>query len=213
MFGCLTLPFRIAGALLVAAALLGLWLYRDRVAGVVAGLAGGGTQVEAAGRPDAEARAPAEEKLRRLAAGRADSVVLTADETVTLLLERLDPRVRRQLAQVELRLGEDRMRLAAQLTTTRIPRGVFGPLNAVVRDVEPVALGGPVRVAGPGRAEWEVREADVRGLPLPTPMVRTLVQRTLDDSTATGIPLALPAGARALRLSAAGLILYARPRP
>lgn len=213
MFGCLTLPFRIAGALLLIGALLGLWLYRDRALEVVHGLMGGGVQVEAAGRPEAEALAPAEQKLRRLAAGRADSVVLTAGETATLLLERLDPRLRRQLDQVEVRLGENRLRLAARLNTTRIPRGVFGPLNAVVRDVEPVALGGPVTVRGPGRAEWEVREADVRGLPLPTPLVRTLVQRALDDSTATGIPLTLPAGVHALRLSTAGLILYARPRP
>lgn len=213
MFGCLTLPFRILGALLVVGALLGLWLYRDRVVDVVQGLAGSGAQVEAAGRPDAEAIAPAQQKLQRLAAGRADSVVLSPAETASLLLERLDPRLRRQLTQVELRLGEQRLRLAARLNTTRIPRGVFGPLNAVVRDVEPVALGGPVVVTGPGRAEWQVREADVRGVPLPTPMVRTLVQRALDDSTATGIPLTLPDGVQFLRVSAAGLTLYARPRP
>jgi hypothetical protein len=211
--GCLTLPFRLLGLVLIIAAALGLWLYRDRTIDVVKGVLGAGTTIEASGRADATALKPAERKLAGLRAGRADSVVLTADEAATLLLARLDPRLRSQLDSVELRLGDDKIRLRALLKTSRIPQGVFGRLGAVVREVEPVELAGPLEVDGvTGRALWRVREAEVRGIPLPSPLVTTLLRNAMDDSTVTGLPLTLPPGVRAVRVSPAGLVLYARPR-
>jgi len=63
-----------------------------------------------------------------------------------------------------------------------------------------------------GRAIWRVREAEVRGIPLPSPLVTTLLRNAMDDSTVTGLPLTLPPGVRAVRVSPAGLVLYARPR-
>jgi hypothetical protein len=213
MFGCLTLPFRLLGVLLVVAAAAGLWFYRDQVGGVVRGLLGDAATVEASGRADRSSLKPAVRKLADLQAGRADSVILSADETATLFATRLDPRLLRQLDSLEVRLGDDRIRIKALLHTERIPRGVFGPLNVVVRDVEPVDFAGALVVLDPkGHAEWRVREAEVRGFPLPSPLVLTLLRKAMDDSTVTGIPVTLPPGARAVRVSQAGLILYAKAR-
>lgn len=213
MFGCLTLPFRVLGLMLVVGAALGLWLYRDQTLAAVNALLGRRSSVEASGRPDRGSIRPAERKLLALREGRADSIVLSAGETATLLLARLDPTFRRQLSDVEVRLGPDRLRVKGLLATARIPRGVFGPLNAVVRDLEPVDLAGPLVMAGgPNMARWDVRELEWRGVPLPTPVVGALVRSAINDSTATGIPVALPSGTRAVRVSSSGLILYARPR-
>lgn len=207
MFGCLA---RVLGFGLVVLALGGLWLYRDRVADELGALAHGRRSVEAVGTPDADGAASAAKKLGRVAG--ADSTVLDANEAASWLLSGLAPELRRQLRDVDVRLGAGRVRLDAQVRTARLPRELLGPATILLHDEEPVMLGGALRVRTRGTAEWTVDEATVRSLPLPADLVPVLVRRALGDAARTSIPIPLPAGVRDVRVSPGGLVFYGVPR-
>ena len=83
--GCLTLPFRLLGCLVMIGLLVLGWFYRDELAGAARGLYDRASGRPAAvrelpGRPSAAELRSAERKIAALTAGRADSVVLTADD-------------------------------------------------------------------------------------------------------------------------------------
>ncbi len=212
MLGCVTLPFRLLGLVIVLAAAAGLWLYRDKVMGVVAGVARGEMTVETLGVADESLRAGAMRKLAGLGGAGADSVVLSADEAATLLATAVGGRLQGEFGALELRLGQDLLRVRGTVRTGKLPSEVLGPAALVVREREPVEMAGPLVSVGAGRAEWRIRDLELRGVPLPTAAVQALLHRAVGDSTARGIPFPLPGGARDVRVSPAGLILYARPR-
>jgi hypothetical protein len=212
MLGCLTLPFRLLGLIIVVLAALGLWLYADRVPGVLAGLAGGAVRAERLGVADPALVRGAMAKLGRVGRAPGDSVVLTADETATLLAEALGGMLAGDYGSLEVRLGDSLVRMRGVIRTGRLPADLLGPAGVLLREAEPLELAGPLVLAGRARGEWRVREAEVRGIPLPTAAVTALVRKAVGDSAATGLAFPLPPAVRDLRVTPAGLILHSRPR-
>ncbi|MGH7656926.1 MAG: hypothetical protein ACREL6_01740, partial [Gemmatimonadales bacterium] len=122
MMGCLTWPFKALAFLILVAALVAAWFYRDRLIPIVRDLVRPGEAAEATGRPGTAALLDARDKVDSLNGWDADSVILTAAEAASLLGDGLDPAVRRELDSMEVELGDGRISVSAVLNTARIPR-------------------------------------------------------------------------------------------
>ncbi|HET8624694.1 MAG TPA: hypothetical protein VFM14_14110 [Gemmatimonadales bacterium] len=211
--GCLLAPFRALGCLVVLVGLAGAWLYRDRLLEMGGRLLRGEpAPVEAIGRPGPRALAAARARADSLTRGRADTVVLSANETASLIVAGLAPAVRSQLDSLQVTLRQERIELTMSLATGRLPRNVVGPLGIGLRNREPVRASGPFAVMKPGVGEWTIDRIDVRGMPLPADLVPTLLERLFAEPGRRSVELALPRGVREVRVSPLGLVLYGAAR-
>jgi hypothetical protein len=216
MMGCLTLPFRMLGCLVMLALLAAGWLYRDRIVGEGRRLLGLTPPAAAVAEPGRASRADlrdARTKIGRLRGGAADSVVLTPDEMASLLVDGLGEQVRRQLDSVTVELGADEVEVGGLLSTARLPKELIGPLAVALRDRERVVASGTVRVVAPGRAEWTVQRLRVRDFPFPRDVVPRIMARAVGDSTRRSLPVRLPPGVRDLRVEPGRVILYGAVDP
>lgn len=211
--GCLLAPFRALGCLIIIAGIAGAWLYRDRLMeGAGRMLRGEPDPPAASGRPGTRALASARARADSVAQGRADSVVLSPNETASLIGAGLAPAVRSQLDSLQVRLLDDRVEVGAGLATGRLPRNVVGPLGIALRDREPIRASGPLAVERPGLGEWTIDRLEVRGMPLPADAVPALLERLFAEPGRRSVALTLPPGVRAIRVSPAGLVLYGAQR-
>lgn len=213
MIGCLTLPFRLLGVAIIVLALVGGWLYRDRIVAEVERAFEGAPAEAAVGRPAAGALRTARAKLTRLERGGADSVVLDADESASLVSSGLDPLVRDRLDSLEVRLGEGRIAIGGLVETGRLPVDLVGPLAGVLRDRERIVAGGPLSVAEPGRGRWVIDQFQLRDFPFPRDVVPRIVERALGKEAGGAIAVRLPAAVRRLRVEPQHVILYRDARP
>ncbi|HZA91877.1 MAG TPA: hypothetical protein VE420_04560 [Gemmatimonadales bacterium] len=190
------------------------WLYRDRLSAELGRLfdRSSGEASIATGRPGATALSSAKSKVDSLNGWRADSVVLTASEVASLIGAGLHPALRRQLDSLQVELQEGEVVVKAKLATARLPRELTGPLALALREREPVQAGGPIRVIGPGKAEWAVQSFRIRDFPIPRDAVPKLMAKAFGDSTRS-IPVRIPAGIKEIRVHPSGAILIGAPRP
>ncbi|HRZ09675.1 MAG TPA: hypothetical protein P5319_07230, partial [Gemmatimonadales bacterium] len=107
MLGCLSLPFRLLGLLIVAGLLYFGWTERDRISAYWRRLTDRppATAPGETGRPGEAALQSATSKIDSLNGWRADSVVLTASEMASLIGAGLDRRVREDLDSLAVTLG------------------------------------------------------------------------------------------------------------
>ena len=213
--GCLSFPFKLLGSVAVIAALAIGWLYRDRLASElhrVLDSAGAGEPTTATGRPGSRALVSAQSKIDSLNGWGADSVVLTPSEVASLIGAGLNPSLRRQLDSLQVELLDGSVAVNAKLATARLPRELTGPLTIALREREPVQAAGPIRVAGPGKAEWAVQSFRIREFPIPRDAVPRLVAKAFGDSTRRTVPVRIPAGITEIRVRPSGATLFgARP--
>jgi hypothetical protein len=207
--GCLLAPVRAFGCLVLLAALVGGWLYRDRIMTLVGRATRPTEAVE--GRPTTRALTTARAKIDSLARGRADSVVLDAAQAASLISAGLDPTIRGQIDSLSVRLLDGEVEIGGQLSTARLPRELLGPLTVALRSREPVRAAGPIRVTGPARGEWTIQRMDVRGVPVPRDAVQELLTRALNRPNARTVPVRLPIGVRAMRIRPTGAVLIGAP--
>jgi len=215
VIGCLTAPFRALGCLVVVGGLALGWLYRDQVVRTARGWlahAEAPAPATSAGRPGARALASAKSKVDSLNGWGADSVVLTPSELASLVGDGLDAEVRRQLDSLRVEPLDGEVRIRARLRTGRLPSDVVGPLAIALRETEPIEAIGPLRVLRPTVGEWDVRSIKIRELPLPADLVHRVVGRVLGDPQQESVPLRVPPGVRAIRLTPGAAILYGAKR-
>ena len=98
--GCLTFPFRLLSLLLILALAAAGWLYRDQLLEWGRGVTGARRATVSVGTPSPAGLARARAALARLQRGEADSVVLDADESASLMAQALGPVVTGQLDSV-----------------------------------------------------------------------------------------------------------------
>lgn len=214
--GCLLAPFRLLLLLAIIVVLALGWLYRDRL-GDIAGAAwrearGMPVAAEDAGVPSPEGLTAARQKVARLAAGRADSVVLTAGETASLLRDGFDPFATAFFDSMHVRLGSGRIAVGAVVRTGRLPAELLGPFAGAVRDREPVTAEGALRVSEPGKGAWDVQRLQVRNIPLPKDAVPRLLGRALGDTTARAVPVRLPREVVGITVRPEGVTLHGARR-
>ena len=198
----------LAVLLLVLAGVLG-WLYRDLVADAVRRTFGS-EPVSAVGRPDSAASASARKKVRSLAFGAVDSVVLSPAETASLLSDMVTPLAAGNFDSLAVELLDGGIGVSGLVRTSGIPRDVLGPLGAVIRPWEDIAIAGPVRTSGAGQAEWRVERLSLRGFPFPRDMVTAIVSRVVPGSSDGVLPLVVPDGVVSISIRPSGLTLHRR---
>ena len=135
-------------------------------------------------------------------------MVLSASEVASLIGAGLNPGLRRQLDSLQVELLDGSVAVNAKLATARLPRELTGPLAVALREREPVQAAGPIKVVGPGKAEWEVRSFRIREFPIPRDAVPKLVARAFGDSTRRAVPVQLPPGIREIRIRPSGATLF-----
>jgi hypothetical protein len=215
MIGCLTAPFRMLGCLVVILAVAGGWLYRDRLVREGKRLLSGHEAVADSatiGRPGRRALASARAKVESLNARKADSVVLSPPEVASLIGQGMDQELRKQLDSMRVRLLDGEIEVLARLRTARLPRELVGPLAMVIKETEPVAAAGPLRVTGPGEGRWVIRSFRIRDFPLPADAVPPLLARAFGDSTRRDVRVRIPQGVRTIRVRPTGATLYGASR-
>jgi hypothetical protein len=209
--GCLSAPFKLLLLVLLAAAVAGAWFYRDQLADYARTRLGGRSRslVAASGVPGAHALAGARAKLATLSRGRTDSVTLDADEMASLVQQSLDADVRAQLDSLHVLLSEGRLGFTGWLRTARLPRELLGPFAMAVRQSEPIAAEGPLRVTRPGAAEWALDRLKLRDFPLPREAIPRLIARAFGDSTRHTLLLVLPTRVSDIHVRVRGVTLLA----
>jgi hypothetical protein len=209
--GCLLAPFRALGCLVVLAGVAVAWLYRDRVYSAAMHLAGRRVEAPAAlGRPGTRALENAKARTDSVRRGSADSVVLSAAETASLIGNGLDPSVRRQLDSLEVRLLDGQIEIGARVATANLPRSALGPLALALHDHERIRAAGPVSVIGAGRGQWRIERLNLAGVPLPVDAIRPLLDRTFGQQA---LPIAIPAGVTDIRIRPSGAVLFGARGP
>ncbi|HEY8105990.1 MAG TPA: hypothetical protein VIE46_07760 [Gemmatimonadales bacterium] len=212
--GCLAAPFRALGCLVVLAALVAGWVYRDRLMDGIMHLTGRGTPITSeAGRPGTRALAAAKARTDSVARHKADSVVLSPSEMASLIGDGLPPLVRGELDSLTVRLLPGQIEVGARLATGQIPRALLGPLALVLPDHAAIRAAGPVDVVSPGRGQWEIQRLSVGGLPLPVEALRARLSGALGQGGHGGVPVTIPSGVREIRIRPAGAVLYGARKP
>jgi len=207
-----TLPFRFLGILALAALASGAWLYRGELQTLLRPQVERARQALGAGKgggtPAPAALDRARDKVDSMQGWATDSVLLTGEELASLLLDGLPRSSRSQIDSVRLTLGDDRISVAARLSTALLSAADLGPLAGALAPWESVTAEGTVRVTQPGRAEWRVDALTLRGFTLPAAASQQLIDRALPGTHEGRVPVTLPAGVGGLRVRPTGVALY-----
>ncbi len=210
-----TLPFRLLGIGVLAAMVSGAWLFREDLLRLVRPQVTRVTEFvtrDAAGRPGARALARARDKVDSLHGWNADSVVLTASEMASVLVEGLPKEVRGHLDSISLVLGDGNITVSLRLETAQIPRELLGPLAGALDPWERVAAFGPVTEIHVGVAAWRVDALTLRGFTLPEETSHRLIERALPGTREGTVAVTLPLGVAGLRVRPDGVALYRKER-
>jgi hypothetical protein len=206
MKGCLTLPFRLAFLVLLAAGCFVAWSYRREIRRAVHRLTAESGPPPATGRSDPALVGPARRRMDSLGLRR-DSVMLSAGELASLLGAVSSGLVPGAVDSIEVVLDDDDLEVHAQLDTRRLPISL-GPAAGMVHDHEFVEAGGRVQFRRAGLAEWHVERVRVRGLPLPRELIDRIMRRFTGNAEAGVVGVGVPKSVSGLRVSRTGLTLY-----
>lgn len=209
MRGCLSLPFRLLGLLLLV--LLGYvaWSYRNEIRRKVHEWTADSGPSSGKGMAVRGAAAPAARRIDDLLGSRADSVVLSAADVASLLDSLASLVAPGAVDSVEVTLDQDDLMVRARVDTRAVPVSL-GAIGSVVRDHEFVEAGGRIVFRQAGRAEWQLERVRVRGVPLPGDVVQRLIRRFAGSGEGNVIGLDLPQTVGGLRVSPSGVTLYGR---
>jgi hypothetical protein len=212
--GCLAAPFRALGCLVIVAALIAGWLYRDRLVDGIRHLVSGTPAITAEpGRPGTRALASAKSRTDSVARHKADSVVLSAAEMASLIGDGLPPMVRGQLDSLTVRLLPGQIEVGARLATGQIPRALLGPLALFLPDHAAIRAAGPIDMMSPGRGQWEIERLTISGVPLPVDALRARLSQAMGAGGHGGLPVTIPSGVREIRIRPTGAVLFGARRP
>jgi len=207
MSGCLSLPFRVLGVLLLLAGGALLWVYRRDVKRVVHEWTRPPVTAEAVGRADPGRVEAVRRRVDSLGLPGMDSVVLSPADigsVLALLSERAAPGA---VDSIVVRLDRDDLEVSAAVDTRRLPLPA-GQIPGVLRDRERLTLGGPALLRRAGQAEWQVNRVRLRGIPIPAGVVDGLLRRLSERARDRTVVFPLPARITGLRVTPAGVTLY-----
>jgi hypothetical protein len=207
MRGCLALPFRILGLILLVALGWLAWSYRDDIRRKVHEWTADDAPATVQGRAVRGQAAPAAARIYDLLGSRADSVVLSASEVASLLDSLATLVAPGAVDSVEVTLDQDDLTVRARVDTRAVPVSL-GAVGSVVRDHETVQAGGRVQFRQPGRAEWQVERVRIRGIPVPGEVVDRLIRRFTGSADGNVIGFAVPRTVSGLRVTRSGVTLY-----
>jgi len=216
--GCLKGLTRLGCLALVVLGAAALWWYREPIMRV--GARWFGPRVEAlpptsdiaVGAPTPAAVSSGRSKLRRLAGGEADSVVLTPNEMASLIGAGVDWNVRRTFDSLRVELLDGTVAVHARLDTRQIPPEALGPLAGMLAPREALRMAGPLVIERPGTARWRIDELSVRGFAFPAPVVAQLAHRVAGADGSGAVPIQVDRVIGDVSVRPTGVTLYRRKR-
>ncbi|MGD9523041.1 MAG: hypothetical protein AB7N73_00460 [Gemmatimonadales bacterium] len=196
-------------ALIMALLLLGAgWLYYPEISRYVRGVVDPMSLARRTGTPSVAQRDAAASKIANLVAERPDSVLLTAGELASLLVEGGNVLGVAGVDSVQVELGDRRIRVRALLDTERLPARYRQLIPGTPERHEEVIAEGELVPARPGTAEWQLDRVIVRGLPLPSDVVARVLGRVTGRESDGRLTIRLPAEVRGFRVRPEGVALY-----
>jgi len=207
---------RIGCLVILLAAVVAGFLYRDRIAALYRRVRGVPEPPPAVFVPPAPgAAAQAEAALGRLAQrGGPAYVDITAAQLAALIERQLAGPGARVLDSVAVALGDQRVQVRGSLDVSVVPRRLLGPLAEGLGRREPVVAGGTLSAQPDGRVVWTIDELKIREFPFPRSVIPAILRvMNLTDGKAAAVPIPLPAGVGDVRVNRAGIRAYrAAPR-
>jgi hypothetical protein len=196
-------------AVMVLLVLLGAgWLYRTEITRYVRGVVDPMSVARRTGSPSPQDLASAERKVMALVAERPDSVLLTAGELASLVVQGTELLGLRGVDSVTVELGDRRMRVRAMIETSQLPDRVRAAIPGEPAPHEEVIAEGGIGPARPGTAEWELDRVIVRGLPLPADLVARILTRVTGRESDGRILVELPPEIEGFRVRPEGVAVY-----
>ena len=215
MSGCFRGIVRLGGFLLLVAAGLVAWGFREPILRTGARWFGPRpTRLPpvadtAVGAPTPKALASSQTKVERLErrAG-PDSVVLSANEVAAMVGSGIDWSVRKSFDSLRVELLEGAVAVYCRLDTRVIPRDALGPFAGFLNPTEPLRIAGPVTIERPGTARFRVDELTLRGIAFPAPMVKQLAQRVAGADSSGAVPLRVSPAFTGIAIHPTAVVLY-----
>jgi hypothetical protein len=205
--GCLSLPFRLASvALLILLAYVG-WENRDALRRWVHRMTADPVRGSENDLPAGDLRRRARIRLDSLAAGRADSVILTVGEVEALVAGEAGDRTAGLVDSVRVEVRDGELGVRGVVDAARLPPGSLGPLEGSLGGRQAVEGRGPLTFRRLGAVEWRITAVAVRGVPLPRALWARLLPLIIPVQDGT-IDLAVPAWLTGLRVVESGIVLY-----
>lgn len=219
MNGCLKSTLRLGCLVIVLAAGLAAWWFREPLLRAASRWLGPhptklpSVADTGVGAPTPKALSSTQTKLDRLkeAAG-PDSVILSAKELASLIGSGIDWSVRKSFDSLRVELLEGTMAVDCRLDTRVIPPDALGPLAGMLRPREPLRIAGPLTIERPGTALFTVEELSLRGFPFPGPLVKQLAQRMAGADSSGAVRLRVSPAFTDVAIHPTGVVLYRHRR-
>ncbi len=204
---------RLVSAVLLILLLGAGWLYRTEITRYVRGVVNPMSVARRTGAPSPAALASARGKVQELLTSRPDSVLLSAGELASLVVEGTDLLGVRGVDSVSVELGERRIRVRALIDLGQLPTRLRDAIPGSATSREEVIAEGPLAPARPGIAEWQLDRVIVRGLPLPASLVGRVLARLTGREDDGRLLIHMPAAVQGFRVRPEGVALYRSPVP
>lgn len=218
MNGCLKGVLRLGCALAVLCVLALAWWFREPIMAQLAHRFGRSTALPpvadtAVGAPTPRATASGKAKVGNLrtTAG-PDSVVLTPNEMASLIGAGMDWNVRKMYDSLRVELQEGKLILHARLDTRELPPGTLGPFAGMFGEHEPLRMAGTVSIGKPGTALYDITEITLRGVEIPSPLVKQLTRQMAGASPNGAVPVKIDPAVTGVKVHTTGVVLYKRRR-
>ncbi len=199
---------RLVALILMVLLLAAGWLYRTEITRFVRGVVDPMSVVRRTGTPSPEALASAERKVIQLVAERPDSVLLTASELASLVVQGSELLGVRGMDSVSIELGDRSIRVRAVVDTDQLPDQMRAALPGVLGGREEVIAEGEIVPARPGTAEWRLERVIVRGLPLPADVVARILGRVTGRESDGRLLIGMPPEIAGFRVRPEGVAIY-----
>lgn len=211
--GCLRRTVSLVLFAVLAVAVAGAWLYRERLQTAWHELRGGDTVVQ----PSPELADEAGIKLDELGDGSRASASLSAAELESLLLYRYPGMLPAFLDSPRVELDDDRVRLRARMPLDMLPgTDGFGEVAAFLPDTADLLVSGRLLPLDSGRVAFAVDDVSAARVPLPSRLfpgaLTRLGRRDEPGLPADAFAVRLPPGVAAAYIRRDSLVLLARPR-
>ncbi len=184
------------------------WLYRDDLHRWVDGKLHPAAQAARVGHPSATTLTSAMHRLDALRRPGVDSIVLSANQMASLLVDgsRLLPGASSDSFSIEL--GDRSVRVRTMVDSAAIPARWRMLMPGSARRFEELVVRGTLTPVRAGRAELQVEHVEVRGIPLPADLVARAAAQLTGRGSDGRIEFSLPAVVGGFRVRPDGVTIY-----
>lgn len=191
----------------MAALLAVAWICRDRLQHWRYTVLPAAGVTSPGGRPSPVALRHAMQLLDSLQRPGVDSVIITPDETASLLARGAAFLPGETLDSLTVQLEERSLDVRTVIDSARIPPTLRHLMLGHRPAYEVVRVSGTFTPVQPGQGEFDVSSASVHGIPLPHALVHDLAHR-LSGRDGETIPITLPPAVAGFRVRPSGVTIY-----